>query len=134
MNLTYKYIPMLILLILSLILGVVPLISSYIITNLINKKNPKKKIIDLSKNNHLSGYECGFHPFSEARIKVPIKFAVIAILFIIFDLEMLFLIPYSLVFYKLSLEIKCVIGFFLSMLIIGFLYEWKKGVLDWYDH
>ena len=133
MNLFDQYLPILILLILSIIFAIMPLISSYIITNLINKKHPKQKIINLSKNQQLSGYECGLTPFSDARLKIPIKFAVIAILFIIFDLEMLFFIPCSLIFSKLSLKIKCGVGFFLLILIIGFLYEWKKGALDWYD-
>jgi NADH-quinone oxidoreductase subunit A len=133
MNLFDQYLPILILLILSIIFAIMPLISSYIITNLINKKNPKQKIINLSKNQQLSGYECGITSFSDARLKIPIKFAVIAILFIIFDLEMLFLIPCSLIFYKLSLKVKLGVGFFLLILSIGFLYEWKKGALDWYD-
>lgn len=133
MNLFDQYLPILILLILSIIFAIMPLISSYIITNLINKKNPKQKIINLSKNQQLSEYECGVPSFSDARLKIPIKFAVIAILFIIFDLEMLFLIPCSLIFYKLSLKVKLGVGFFLLILSIGFLYEWKKGALDWYD-
>lgn len=129
----YEYLPILILFVLSLLVTIVPLFTSYIITNLINKKNLKHKIANLSKNNQLSGYECGFTTFSEASLKIPIKFAVMAILFIIFYMGILFLIPYSIIFYKLSLEVKSVIGFFLLILIIGFLYEWKKGALDWYD-
>lgn len=98
---------------------------------MINKKNPIKKIIDLSSNTQLSPYECGIEPSSDARFKIPIKFALVAILFIIFDVEIVFLFPWAIIFSKLTLEAKLAMGFFLLFLTVGFIYEWKKGALEW---
>ena len=79
----------------------------------------------------LSSYECGFEPFSDARSRFDIRFYLVAILFIIFDLEIAFLFPWS-------IELKNLGGFgfwsmmvFLTVLTVGFVYEWKKGALDW---
>ena len=79
----------------------------------------------------LSAYECGFEPFEDARIKFDIRFYLVAILFIIFDLEVAFLFPWA-----VSLGDIGVFGFwsmvvFLGILTIGFVYEWKKGALEW---
>jgi NADH-quinone oxidoreductase subunit A len=79
----------------------------------------------------LSPYECGFDPFSDARGKFDIRFYLVAILFIIFDLEIAFLFPWAVTLGKIG-----VFGFwsmmvFLGVLTIGFIYEWKKGGLDW---
>jgi len=79
----------------------------------------------------LSAYECGFEPFGDARGKFDVRFYLVAILFIIFDLEIAFLFPWA-----VSLETIGVFGFwsmmiFLGVLAIGFAYEWKKGALEW---
>lgn len=79
----------------------------------------------------LSAYECGFEPFSDARIKFDVRFYLVAILFIIFDLEVAFLFPWA-----VSLSSQGFYGFnsmiiFLGVLTVGFIYEWKKGALDW---
>lgn len=79
----------------------------------------------------ISAYECGFQPFEDARQKFDIRFYLVAILFIIFDLEIMFLFPWS-----VSLFLVDFIGYwsmliFLGILTIGFLYEWKKGALEW---
>ena len=79
----------------------------------------------------LSAYECGFEPFSDSRMEFDIRFYLVAILFIIFDLEIAFLFPWA-----ISLGEIGALGFwsmmiFLFILTIGFLYEWKKGALDW---
>ncbi len=79
----------------------------------------------------LSAYECGFNPFDDARIKFDVRFYLVAILFIIFDLEVAFLFPWA-----VSLGEIGVFGFwsmmvFLGILTIGFIYEWKKGALEW---
>ena len=79
----------------------------------------------------LSAYECGFEPFSDSRIKFDVRFYLVAILFIIFDLEIAFLFPWA-----ISLGNIGILGFtsmmiFLFILTIGFIYEWKKGALDW---
>ena len=79
----------------------------------------------------LSAYECGFDPFSDARNKFDVRFYLVAILFIIFDLEVAFLFPWA-----ISLRHVGMFGFwsmvvFLGILTVGFIYEWKKGALDW---
>lgn len=83
---------------------------------------------DSEKN---SPYECGFEPFSEARREFDVRFYLVAILFIIFDLEIIFLFPWA-----ISLSLIGSLGFwsmitFLVILTIGFIYEWKKGALEW---
>ena len=79
----------------------------------------------------LSPYECGFEPFSDARMKFDVRFYLVAILFIIFDLEIAFLFPWA-----ISLGTIGGLGFwsmmiFLAILTVGFIYEWKKGALEW---
>jgi NADH dehydrogenase subunit A (EC 1.6.5.3) len=79
----------------------------------------------------LSAYECGFEPFSDARIKFDVRFYLVAILFIIFDLEVAFLFPWA-----ITLSEQGLFGFwsmiiFLGVLTVGFIYEWKKGALEW---
>ena len=79
----------------------------------------------------LSAYECGFEPFSDSRMEFDVRFYIVAILFIIFDLEIAFLFPWA-----ISLGNLGALGFwsmmiFLFVLTIGFVYEWKKGALDW---
>ena len=79
----------------------------------------------------LSPYECGFEPFDDARGQFDVRFYLVAILFIIFDLEVAFLFPWAVSLSKIGL-----VGFwsmmsFLGILTIGFIYEWKKGALDW---
>ena len=90
---------------------------------LLGKQDP-----DPEKN---SAYECGFPAFEDARSKFDVRFYLVAILFIIFDLEVAFLFPWA-----ISLSENGLFGFwsmvvFLSILTVGFIYEWKKGALDW---
>ena len=79
----------------------------------------------------VSSYECGFNPFSDARNKFEVRYYLVAILFIIFDLELLFLFPWIICFNSLSYEGIFVMLFFLFLLTIGFIYEWYEGALDW---
>jgi NADH:ubiquinone oxidoreductase subunit 3 (subunit A) len=79
-----------------------------------------------------SAYECGFQPFEDTRSRFDVKFYLVAILFIIFDLEIAYLFPWSLCLYELSIEGIISMIIFLFVLTIGFVYEWKKGALDWY--
>lgn len=79
----------------------------------------------------LSSYECGFAPFSESRSKFDVKFYLVAILFIIFDIEVMFLFPWAITLGKIGLYGFCSMMLFLFILTIGFIYEWKKGALDW---
>lgn len=92
---------------------------------------PKVLAKEKPQKDKLSGYECGFEPFGDARGKFDIRFYLVAILFIIFDLEVAFLIPWA-----INLKAIGAFGFwsmmvFLLVLTVGFIYEWKKGALDW---
>ncbi len=79
----------------------------------------------------LSPYECGFEPFNDARKEFDIRFYLVAILFIIFDLEIIFLFPWAITLNKTGIFGFWSMMFFLFVLTIGFIYEWKKGALDW---
>jgi NADH-quinone oxidoreductase subunit A len=79
----------------------------------------------------LSAYECGFNAFDDARMKFDVRFYLVAILFIIFDLEVSFLFPWAVAFGKLGLFGFWSMMVFLAVLTIGFIYEWKKGALEW---
>lgn len=83
---------------------------------------------DKEKN---SPYECGFEAFEDARLKFDVRFYLVAILFIIFDLEIAFLFPWAVVLDKIGIFGVVAMGIFLGILVIGFIYEWKKGALEW---
>ncbi len=76
-------------------------------------------------------YECGFEAFDDARMKFDVKFYLVAILFIIFDLEVVFLFPWAVAFGEVGLFGFWSMMFFLAVLTVGFAYEWRKGALDW---
>ena len=78
-----------------------------------------------------SPYECGFEAFEDARMKFDVRYYLIAILFILFDLEIAFLFPWALVFKHLGMYGFVVMSIFLAILIAGFIYVWKKGALEW---
>ena len=114
-----NYIAILVLLIISIILGIIMYMGSYLIAF---QKGDTEKI---------SPYECGFNPFDDARHKFQVKFYLVAILFLIFDLEVSYLFPWS-----VTLDSQGLLGYssmmiFLIILTVGFIYEWKKGALDW---
>ena len=105
---------------LALLIGTLPLILSRLIT----PRNP-------SEDKNLP-YECGFDAFSDARFQFDIRFYLVAILFIIFDLEIAFLFPWSIIFKtSMSSEALAAMVIFLLLLLFGFIYEWKKGALEW---
>jgi NADH-quinone oxidoreductase subunit A len=79
----------------------------------------------------ISAYECGFEPFGDARSEFDVRFYLVAILFIIFDLEIIFLFPWSITLGKIGMVGFWSMMVFLSILTIGFIYEWKKGALEW---
>ena len=79
----------------------------------------------------LSPYECGFEPFEDARVRFDVRYYLVAILFIIFDLEVAFLFPWSISLGQLGLFGFWSMIVFLGVLTIGFIYEWKKGALEW---
>ena len=82
-------------------------------------------------NEKLSAYECGFDAFGDARMKFDVRFYLVAILFIIFDLEVAFLFPWAVSLGNIGFFGFYSMMFFLMILTVGFIYEWKKGALDW---
>jgi NADH-quinone oxidoreductase subunit A len=114
-----EYLPVLIFLGLAIALGLVFLLAAAVVA--ISNPDPEK----------ISAYECGFNAFDDARMKFDVRFYLVSILFIIFDLEVAFLVPWAVSFQHIG-----VFGFwsmmvFLAVLTIGFAYEWKKGALEW---
>jgi NADH-quinone oxidoreductase subunit A len=83
---------------------------------------------DAQKN---SPYECGFEAFEDARMKFDVRYYLIAIQFIVFDLEIIFIVPWTQVFMELGARSLVTMGLFVGMLFLGFIYVWKKGALEW---
>jgi len=114
-----EYLPILVFIIIGLGFGVVLLIAG----RLAGAHHPNKE-----KN---SPYECGFPPFESARIPFDVRFYLVAILFIIFDLETAFLFPWAVVFDNIGWFGFWAMALFLGLLVVGFIFEWKKGALEW---
>ena len=114
-----EYLPVLVFIIVGLLLGLLMLGSG----SLLSKHKP-----DPAKN---SPYECGFPAFENSRIPFDIRFYLVAILFIIFDIETAFFFPWALVLRKIGWFGLAAMMMFLSLLVIGFIYEWKRGALEW---
>ena len=83
---------------------------------------------DPAKN---SPYECGFEAFEDARMKFDVRYYLIAIQFIVFDLEIIFIVPWTQVFMEIGARSLVTMGLFVGMLFLGFIYVWKKGALEW---
>jgi NADH-quinone oxidoreductase subunit A len=79
----------------------------------------------------LSPYECGFEAFEDSRVRFDVRYYLVAILFIVFDLEIAFLFPWAVALNRIGLFGLIAMGIFLAILIVGFIYEWKKGALEW---
>jgi NADH-quinone oxidoreductase subunit A len=79
----------------------------------------------------LSPYECGFEAFEDARMKFDVRYYLVAILFIIFDLEIAFLFPWAVALKQIGMVGFVAMVIFLAILVVGFIYEWKKGALEW---
>ncbi len=79
----------------------------------------------------LSAYECGFVPYEDARMRFDVRYYLVAILFIVFDLEIAFLFPWAVALAKIGAFGLIAMGIFLGILVVGFIYEWKKGALEW---
>jgi len=79
----------------------------------------------------LSPYECGFEAFENARMKFDVRYYLIAIQFIVFDLEIIFIVPWTQVFMDIGARSLVTMGLFVGMLFLGFIYVWKKGALEW---
>jgi NADH-quinone oxidoreductase subunit A len=118
-----NYFPILLFIIVGLAVGVGPLVASKVLSGLLGHDKP-----DAQK---LSPYECGFEAFEDARMKFDVRFYLVAILFILFDLEIAFLFPWAIVLQELGWFGLINMFIFLGILVIGFVYEWKKGALDW---
>jgi NADH-quinone oxidoreductase subunit A len=78
-----------------------------------------------------SAYECGFEAFSDSRMKFDVRYYLVAILFIVFDLEIAFLFPWAVALDTIGRVGLAAMGIFLAILVVGFIYEWKKGALEW---
>ena len=118
-----EYLPIVIFLGVAVALGLGFIVAAFALAP--NKPDPEK----------LSAYECGFNAFEDARVKFDVRYYLVSILFIIFDLEVAFLFPWAVSLMRLPEETQ-VFAFwsmmvFLGVLTIGFLYEWKKGALEW---
>ena len=114
-----NYLPILVFLALAVVIGGVALAAGM----LIGSRRP-----DAAKD---SPYECGFEAFEDARMKFDVRYYLVAILFIIFDLEIAFLFPWAVVLDEIGLAGLVAMGIFLLILVVGFIYEWKKGALEW---
>ncbi len=114
-----EYLPILIFLGIAAVISIGAVAASYIAA----PQNP-----DPDK---VSAYECGFDAFSDARARFDVRFYLVAILFIIFDLEVAFLFPWAISFKDIGLYGFWSMMVFLGILTIGFIYEWKKGALEW---
>jgi len=114
-----EYLPILLFLVVSTGLGVALLIIGW----LLGPKRPESE--------KLSPYECGFEAFEDARARFDVRYYLVAILFIIFDLEIAFLFPWAVVFKQIGWASIAAMSVFLGILVIGFIYEWKKGALEW---
>lgn len=114
-----NYLPVLVFIIVALVLGLAMIGAGSLLSS--HKPNPEKN----------SPYECGFPEFENARIPFDVRFYLVAILFIIFDLETAFFFPWALVLRQLGSFGFVAMMVFLSLLVIGFIYEWKRGALEW---
>lgn len=114
-----NYLPVLMFITIAIIMGIVVISLGYFL-------GPRR--FDSEK---LSAYECGFESFEDSRMKFDVRYYLVAILFIIFDLEIAFLFPWAVVLDKIGLFGFMAMAVFLGILVIGFIYEWKKGALEW---
>jgi len=113
------YLPLVVFIAVAGVIGLALLVSAFVVAY--KEPDPEK----------LSAYECGFNAFDDARMKFDVRFYLVAILFIIFDLEVTFLFPWAVAFGKLGPVGFWSMMLFLAVLTIGFIYEWKKGALEW---
>ena len=114
-----NYFPILLFILVGLVVGLGPLILGKLVS-------PHKP--DSEKN---SPYECGFEAFEDARMKFDVRYYLVAILFILFDLEIAFLFPWAVVLQEIGLAGFLAMLLFLFVLVVGFIYEWVKGALEW---
>jgi NADH-quinone oxidoreductase subunit A len=118
-SLLADYLPLIVFIGVSLFIAVALLVAPFLVAY--NSPDPEK----------LSAYECGFNAFDDARMKFDVRFYLVAILFIIFDLEVAFLFPWAITFGDLGWFGMWSMMAFLGVLTVGFVYEWRKGALEW---
>lgn len=114
-----QYLPVLLFIVIAIVVGIAPMVLG----RLLGPSRP-----DSAKN---APYECGFEAFEDARMKFDVRYYLIAILFIIFDLEIAFLFPWAVVFDRIGLVALIEMVLFIALLVVGFIYIWKKGALEW---
>jgi NADH-quinone oxidoreductase subunit A len=114
-----RYFPILLFIGIALAFGVVTLVLSY----LVQPKYPEPE--------KLSAYECGSEPFSDARMPFPVRYYVFAMLFVIFDIEVIFLYPWAIVFDKIGFIGLMEMIIFIGLFIVAYVYAWRKGALEW---
>jgi NADH-quinone oxidoreductase subunit A len=118
-----NYLPVLIFLIIASGLAVVMLGLGALLGRLSSRSGSDKE--------KLSPYECGFEAYEDARMRFDVRYYLVAILFIVFDLEIAFLFPWAVALAKIGVFGLLAMGIFLAILVVGFIYEWKKGALEW---
>ncbi len=114
-----NYLPLVVFIAVAAVIGLALLIAPFLVA--FQQSDPEK----------LSAYECGFNAFDDARMKFDVRFYLVAILFIIFDLEVSFLFPWAVAFGDVGVAGFWAVMIFLAVLTIGFIYEWRKGALEW---
>jgi NADH-quinone oxidoreductase subunit A len=118
-----QYLPVLLFILVGVAVGVIPQALGWVLSTAIGVRKP-----DAQKN---SPYECGFEAFEDARMKFDVRYYLVAILFILFDLEIAFLFPWAVALKEIGAVGFWAMMVFLAILVVGFVYEWKKGALDW---
>ena len=118
-----SYFPVLLFLAIGAAVGIGGIVTSGVLARLTGSQNPDSE--------KLSPYECGFEAFEDARMKFDVRYYLVAILFILFDLEIAFLFPWAIVLQDIGWFGFIAMMVFLAILVVGFVYEWKKGALEW---
>jgi NADH-quinone oxidoreductase subunit A len=118
-----QYLPVLLFILVGVAIGVIPQVLGWALSGMAGFNRP-----DAQKN---SPYECGFEAFEDARMKFDVRYYLVAILFILFDLEIAFLFPWAVALKDIGAVGFWAMMIFLAILVVGFVYEWKKGALDW---
>ncbi|MCG3200473.1 MAG: NAD(P)H-quinone oxidoreductase subunit 3 [Gammaproteobacteria bacterium] len=114
-----QYLPILVFICFGLLVGIICIALGYVLG---------RRVPDVEKD---SPYECGFEAFEDARMKFDVRYYLVAILFILFDLEIAFLFPWAVVLKDIGTPGFVAMMVFLGVLVVGFIYEWKKGALEW---
>ena len=117
------YFPILMFIAVGAAFGIAPIVSGWVVSRLVGMHRPDSQ--------KLSPDECGFEAFEDARMRFDVRYYLVAILFILFDLEIAFLFPWAVVLQEIGLFGFVAMMIFLAILVVGFIYEWKKGALDW---